>query len=78
MKVTSKLKLLAVSAAAAGAIAAIIPAAPAFAQAKAQAAIAKEFDGVHTVERAFRVGSLDAVIAPQTLRAGLVARLRAT
>ena len=48
------------------------------AQARAQAAIAKEFDGVHTVERAFQVGSLDAVIAPQTLRAGLVARLRAT
>ena len=37
MKVTSKLKLLAVSAAAAGVIAAVIPAAPAFAQAKAQA-----------------------------------------
>ena len=36
MKVTSKLKLLAVSVAAAGAVAAIVPSAPAFAQAKAQ------------------------------------------
>jgi acetyl/propionyl-CoA carboxylase alpha subunit/acetyl-CoA carboxylase carboxyltransferase component len=46
------------------------------AQAKAQAAIAKEFDGVHTVERALQVGSLDAVIAPETLRPRLVARVR--
>ncbi|MDO9021097.1 MAG: biotin carboxylase N-terminal domain-containing protein [Deltaproteobacteria bacterium] len=46
------------------------------AQAKAQSAIAKEFDGVHTVERALKVGSLDAVIAAQTLRPRLIARVR--
>nr|MBP6834735.1 hypothetical protein [Deltaproteobacteria bacterium] len=46
------------------------------AQARAQAAIAKEFDGVHTVERALAVGSLDGVIAAETLRPRLVARVR--
>jgi acetyl/propionyl-CoA carboxylase alpha subunit/acetyl-CoA carboxylase carboxyltransferase component len=46
------------------------------AQAKAQAAVAREFDAVHTVDRALGVGSLDAVIAPQTLRPRLIARVR--
>ncbi len=47
------------------------------AQARAQSAVAREFDQIHSVERALRVGSLDAVIAPSTLRAELIARIRA-
>lgn len=46
------------------------------ARARAQAAVAKEFDAIHSVDRAFRVGSLDAVISPRTLRASLIARIR--
>ena len=46
------------------------------ARGRAQAAVAREFDAVHSVDRAYRVGSLDAVIAPTTLRARLVARIR--
>jgi acetyl/propionyl-CoA carboxylase alpha subunit/acetyl-CoA carboxylase carboxyltransferase component len=46
------------------------------ARGRAQAAVAREFDAVHSVERAYRVGSLDAVISPTTLRSRLVARIR--
>ncbi len=42
-----------------------------------QAAVAKEFDAVHSVERAVRVGSLDAVVAADRLRWEIVERLRA-
>jgi hypothetical protein len=38
--------------------------------------VAREFDAVHSVERAHRVGSLDAVISPRLLRPSLVARIR--
>ncbi len=40
-----------------------------------QALVAREFDAVHSVERAVRVGSLDAVIRPSELRQEIVARL---
>ncbi|MBK6530841.1 MAG: hypothetical protein IPF99_14880 [Deltaproteobacteria bacterium] len=46
------------------------------ARGRAQSAVAREFDAVHSVERAYRVGSLDAVISPSTLRPRLVARIR--
>jgi acetyl/propionyl-CoA carboxylase alpha subunit/acetyl-CoA carboxylase carboxyltransferase component len=36
-----------------------------------QAEVAAEFDGVHTVERAHRVGSLDVILEPGELRAAL-------
>jgi acetyl-CoA carboxylase carboxyltransferase component len=42
-----------------------------------QAEVAREFDAVHSVERAVRVGSLDAVIAPEALRPAIIDRLRA-
>jgi acetyl/propionyl-CoA carboxylase alpha subunit/acetyl-CoA carboxylase carboxyltransferase component len=42
----------------------------------AQAELAAEFDAVHTVERACRVGSLDAVVEPRSLRARLIRWLR--
>ncbi len=35
--------------------------------------VAEEFDGVHTVERALKVGSLDRIIAPAEIRPYLVA-----
>src|SRR5262249_4389627 len=38
----------------------------------AQLEVAAEFDGIHTVERACRVGSLDGVIEPRTIRPVLV------
>lgn len=44
---------------------------------EAQSALAAEFDAIHSVERARRVGSLDAVIAPAAMRAHLIERLRA-
>ena len=45
----------------------------------AQAEVAAEFDAVHTVERACRVGSLDAVVSPRLLRPSLILALhRAT
>jgi acetyl/propionyl-CoA carboxylase alpha subunit/acetyl-CoA carboxylase carboxyltransferase component len=47
------------------------------AKGRAQAAVAKEFDAIHSVERAHRVGSLDAVLAAKTLRPELIARIRA-
>ncbi len=46
------------------------------AHARHQAAVAREFDAIHSVERARSVGSLDAVITPQTLRPYLIARIR--
>lgn len=42
-----------------------------------QGQVAEEFDGIHTVERAVEVGSLDAVIAPEELRPAIIARLEA-
>jgi acetyl-CoA carboxylase carboxyltransferase component len=41
-----------------------------------QAEVAKEFDAIHSVERAVRVGSLDAVIAARELRPAIIQRLR--
>lgn len=41
-----------------------------------QGEVAREFDAIHTVERAVRVGSLDAVIPPARLRPALIAALR--
>jgi hypothetical protein len=43
----------------------------------AQADVAAEFDRIHTVERACRVGSLDAIVEPRALRPTLIAALRA-
>jgi hypothetical protein len=34
--------------------------------------VAREFDRVHTVERALRIGSIDAIIAPVHLRPHLI------
>ena len=34
--------------------------------------VAEEFDAIHTVERALKVGSLDRIIAPSELRPYLV------
>ncbi|TMB39059.1 MAG: ATP-grasp domain-containing protein [Deltaproteobacteria bacterium] len=42
----------------------------------AQAAVAAEFDAVHTVERACRVGSLDEIIEPRRMRPALIRALR--
>jgi acetyl-CoA carboxylase carboxyltransferase component len=41
----------------------------------AQAEVAAEFDAVHTVERARRVGSLDEIVEPAGMRAALIAAL---
>ena len=41
----------------------------------AQAEVAAEFDAVHTVERACRVGSLDDIVEPRRVRAALIAAL---
>jgi acetyl/propionyl-CoA carboxylase alpha subunit/acetyl-CoA carboxylase carboxyltransferase component len=40
--------------------------------------VAREFDAVHTVERARAVGSLNAIVSPAELRPHLIARLNAT
>jgi hypothetical protein len=40
-----------------------------------QAAVADEFDAIHTVERAREVGSLEAIIEPSALRPRLIAWL---
>ena len=40
--------------------------------ARARASVAAEFDAVHTVDRAVRVGSLDSVIAAKDLRPRIV------
>ena len=42
-----------------------------------QGVLAKEFDAIHSVERAVQVGSLDAVIAPAHLRERVIAVLHA-
>jgi acetyl-CoA carboxylase carboxyltransferase component len=39
--------------------------------------VAREFDGIHTVQRAVDVGSLDRVIAPESLRASIIEELDA-
>jgi acetyl/propionyl-CoA carboxylase alpha subunit/acetyl-CoA carboxylase carboxyltransferase component len=44
---------------------------------RAQTAVAKEFDSIHTVQRARDVGSLSGIIAPSELRQQLVARVTA-
>jgi acetyl-CoA carboxylase carboxyltransferase component len=41
----------------------------------AQAEVAAEFDAVHTVERALRVGSLDDIVEPGRMREALIAAL---
>jgi acetyl/propionyl-CoA carboxylase alpha subunit/acetyl-CoA carboxylase carboxyltransferase component len=41
-----------------------------------QAGVAREFDAIHSVERARTVGSLDTVISPVTLRPYLIQRIR--
>jgi acetyl-CoA carboxylase carboxyltransferase component len=41
-------------------------------QAEVRVAVAREFDDVHTVERALRVGSIDRIVAPGALRASIV------
>ena len=41
-----------------------------------QAAVAREFDDVHTVERAQRVGSIDHIVAPENLRPYLIAAVQ--
>ncbi len=46
-------------------------------QAEKQAEIARAFDAIHTVERARAVGSLDAIVAPDRLRAAIIERLDA-
>src|SRR5207248_4225061 len=42
----------------------------------AQAAVAAEFDAIHTVERACRVGSLDEIVEPRRMRPALIRALR--
>ena len=34
--------------------------------------VAAEFDGVHSIERAVRVGSVDAIIRPEELRPQII------
>jgi hypothetical protein len=41
----------------------------------AQAEVAAEFDAVHTVERACRVGSLDDIVEPRQMRLALIGAL---
>jgi acetyl/propionyl-CoA carboxylase alpha subunit/acetyl-CoA carboxylase carboxyltransferase component len=45
------------------------------AQSRAQGAIGREFDAVHTVERARQVGSIGAILNPHELRADLIRRI---
>jgi acetyl-CoA carboxylase carboxyltransferase component len=44
-------------------------------QLEKQGEVAKEFDGIHSVERAVEMGSLDGVIAPEKLRMRIVEEL---
>jgi hypothetical protein len=37
-----------------------------------RAELAAEFDAIHSVERAHEVGSLEAILEPETLRASLI------
>jgi acetyl-CoA carboxylase carboxyltransferase component len=46
------------------------------ARADARSELAKEFDATHTVERAFRVGSVDRIIQPDQLRPELIHAVR--
>jgi acetyl-CoA carboxylase carboxyltransferase component len=41
-----------------------------------QAELAEEFDGIHSVERALKVGSLEKIIAPDEMRHSLIVALR--
>ncbi len=41
-----------------------------------QAELAEEFDAIHSVERAMKVGSLDKIIAPGEMRRALISELR--
>lgn len=41
-----------------------------------QAAVAREFDDIHTVERALRVGSIDHIVTPANLRPYLIEAVR--
>lgn len=41
-----------------------------------QAAVAREFDDIHTVERALQVGSIDHIVTPAELRPYLIAAVR--
>jgi acetyl/propionyl-CoA carboxylase alpha subunit/acetyl-CoA carboxylase carboxyltransferase component len=43
---------------------------------RAQAAVAREFDAIHTVQRAQQVGSLSAILPPAELRRELIRKLR--
>jgi acetyl-CoA carboxylase carboxyltransferase component len=45
------------------------------AKAEATAAVAAEFDAIHTVQRARAVGSIDAIITPETLRPHVIRKL---
>jgi acetyl/propionyl-CoA carboxylase alpha subunit/acetyl-CoA carboxylase carboxyltransferase component len=45
------------------------------AKAEATAAVAAEFDAIHTVQRARKVGSIDAIIPPMALRPHVIAKL---
>jgi hypothetical protein len=45
-------------------------------QARTQAPVVREFDAVHSVERARQVGSLEAVVDPRRLRPELIERIR--
>ena len=42
-----------------------------------QAELSEEFDKIHSVERAMKVGSLDRIIPPERMRAELIAGLEA-
>jgi hypothetical protein len=41
-----------------------------------QGEIAREFDAVHTVERAVSVGSIDAIVSPASLRPAVISILQ--
>jgi len=43
-----------------------------------QSEVAKEFDDVHTVERAAQVGSLEQIISPDAMRAHIISQLEAS
>ena len=43
-----------------------------------QSQLAAEFDAIHSVERAKRVGSLSAIVEPDRMRAFLIERLTLT
>ncbi len=43
-----------------------------------QSELAKEFDDIHTVERAAEVGSLEMIISPDAMRAHIISELEST